>query len=86
MYAVFVIVFEPMAFAATSITVYVPAIVYWCDGLLAVLVPPSPNVHAHDVGEPADVSANCTVNGIVPEVGVPVKSATGATGTAPRVI
>ena len=50
-----------------------------CDGLLRVDVAPSPNVQYHDVGELVDVSVNATVSGTVPEVGVPVKLATGAT-------
>ena len=34
--------------------------------------------HTHDVGVLVEVSVNWTFNGAVPEVGVPVKSATGA--------
>jgi len=40
-------------------------------------VPASPKFHAHEVGELVDVSVNATVSGAVPEVGVPVKLATG---------
>jgi hypothetical protein len=40
-------------------------------------VVPSPNVHAHDVGELVDVSVNVVVSVAGPVVGVPVKSATG---------
>ena len=50
---------------------------------MVVDVEPSPNVHAHDVGELVDASVNTTVRGAVPDVGVPVKLATGAaTGVA----
>ena len=49
-----------------------------CDGLLVVDVEPSPNVHAHDVGELLDASVNATISGADPEVGVPEKLATGA--------
>ena len=38
---------------------------------------PSPKVHNHDVGELVDASVNVTVRGADPEVGVPVKLATG---------
>jgi len=39
------------------------------------LVFPSPKSQDHIVGPPVDVSVNCTVNGAVPDVGVPTKSA-----------
>ena len=51
-----------------------------CDGLCAVDVPPSPNVHAQLVGCPVDVSVKATVSGAVPLVGDPVKFATGGSG------
>jgi hypothetical protein len=51
---------------------------YVCDGLLVVDVDPSPKVHAHDVGELVDASVNATVSGNFPDVGVPLKLATGA--------
>jgi len=38
---------------------------------------PSPKFHDHDVGELVEVSANVTVSGTEPEVGAPVKLATG---------
>ena len=53
---------------------------------MLVAVPPSPNVHNHDVGELVDVSVNVTVSGLVPEVGVPVKLATGDARAAVTVI
>ena len=40
---------------------------------------PSPNDQFHDVGDPAEVSLNCTVSGVIPEVGVPEKLATSGT-------
>ena len=49
-----------------------------CDGLLSVDVLPSPNVQYQDVGELVDASVNAAVIGADPEVGVPVKLATGA--------
>jgi hypothetical protein len=71
----------PAVFVAFSDTEYVPAVVYWCDGFLTVDVPPSPKVQAHEVGELVEESVNVTVSGEVPEVGVPVKVATGALAT-----
>ena len=47
------------------------------NGLWTVLVFPSPKFQLHDVGELVEVSVNCTVRGAVPDVGVPVKLATG---------
>ena len=38
----------------------------------------SPKFHNHDVGVFVELSVNVTVNGAVPDVGVPVKAATGA--------
>jgi len=43
-----------------------------------VLVLPSPKSQLHDVGVLVELSVNATVNGAVPEVGEPVKEATGA--------
>jgi len=50
------------------------------DGFCSVLVFPSPNDQSHDVGVFADVSVNWIVSGIVPDVGVALKPATGAKG------
>ena len=50
------------------------------DGFCAELVPPSPKVHAHDVGVPVDVSVNDTASGAVPDVADAVKAAVGAGG------
>jgi len=59
----------------------VPAEVYWCDGFCAVDVPPSPNVQLQLVGLFVDSSVKFTVNGASPEVGLPLKAATGGGGT-----
>jgi hypothetical protein len=45
-------------------------------------VVPSPKFHAHEVGVLVEVSVNVTVSGAVPEVGDPIKLATGTTGAA----
>ena len=50
------------------------------DGFCSVLVFPSPNDHSHDVGVFVDVSVNWMASGIVPDVGVALKPATGAKG------
>ena len=42
-----------------------------------MLVLLSPKFHDHEVGELVEVSVKLTANGAVPEVGVPVKFATG---------
>jgi hypothetical protein len=39
--------------------------------------PPSPKVHAQEVGFPVERSVKLTVRGVFPEVGVPENSATG---------
>ena len=44
-----------------------------------MLEPPSPKSQLHDVGVYVELSENVTVNGAVPEVGEPVKAATGVT-------
>ena len=48
-----------------------------CDGFFSVLALPSPNDQLHDVGLFVELSVNTTVNGAVPEVGVPTKFAIG---------
>ena len=48
-----------------------------CDGFFSVLELPSPKSQLQLVGMLVELSVNVTVNGAVPEVGVPVKSATG---------
>jgi hypothetical protein len=71
---------EPPLLVAVSLAVYVPAVLYVCDGFCAVDVPPSPNSQDHDVGEPVEVSVKLTGSGAVPVVGDAVKDATGAAG------
>jgi hypothetical protein len=53
--------------------------VYVCEGFCEVLVLPSPNDQLQLVGVFVELSVNATVNGAVPEEGVPVKLATGLT-------
>jgi hypothetical protein len=53
-----VFVLEPVA--AVRLTVYDPAEANVWLGFWAVLVAPSPKLHDHEVGDPADVSVNCT--------------------------
>ncbi len=72
-----VAVLLPPALVAVRLTVYVPAVVYWCEGFWSADEPVSPKFHAHEVGLLAEVSVNVTVSGAVPDVGVPVKLATG---------
>ena len=53
---------------------------YVCEGFCVVDVAPLPKSHAHEVGEPVEVSVKFTVRGTVPDVGAAVKEATGAAG------
>ncbi len=48
-------------------------------------MPPSPKVHAQVAMLPVDASENWTLSGPTPDVGVPVKSATGVVGHGPPV-
>jgi hypothetical protein len=48
------------------------------DGLSVEFVFPSPKLQSHEVGEPVEVSVNCTVSGVDPEETSFVKLATGA--------
>jgi hypothetical protein len=61
----------------------VPAALYVWDGLWLVLVPPSPNVHAHDVGVFPDVSTNDTASGAVPLEGSARNPAVGVITVGP---
>jgi len=69
---------EPPGPETTRETLYVPVDPYRCVGFWAVDVPPSPNVHDHDVMLPDEASENATFNGATPLVGAPEKSAVGA--------
>jgi hypothetical protein len=75
-----VVVLLPAALATVNVTVYVPAARYLCSGFSNGEPPPSPKSHDHDVGEPVDVSVNCTSSGPYPDVGEAVSEAVGVTG------
>ena len=53
---------------------------------VALTEEPSPNDQDHEVGVLVEASVKATVSGAVPEVGVPVKLATGATVAAVTLI
>ena len=72
----------PQGFVAVSVTAYVPATVYMCDGFCNVDVFPSPKSQLQEIGVSVDVSVNCTAT-VPAHPCVAVKSATGA---APVVI
>jgi hypothetical protein len=72
---------EPTTLDAVMVTTNVPAVANVCDGFAAVLVPPSPNVQAHEVGPPVEVSVNETLTGAAPEVVDAVNDAAGAVTT-----
>ena len=76
----------PAALVAMSETLYVPTVAYVLEGFSVVLVFPSPKFHNHDVGELAEVSVNWTVRGVLPEVGLPKKVATGESGAVVAVV
>ena len=50
-----------------------------------MLVAPSPKFHDHDVGEPVDVSVNCTMSPGFGDVGDHMKFATGGAGAVETV-
>ena len=60
-------------------TSYLPSVLYTWDGLSSVDVNPSPKSHRREVITPEDASVKTTVNGYVPDKGVPENPATGAT-------
>src|SRR5688572_18212159 len=72
----------PLTFVTTSFTVYEPAAVYLNDGFCTVesTVPSSLKSHAQAVAPFVERSVNDTVSGMLPDVGVPEKAATGAFG------
>ena len=51
---------EPVALLAIRVTVYEPSVVKVCLGFCAVLVPPSPKFHCHEVGAPEEMSMKAT--------------------------
>ena len=63
-----------------------PGVEYRFVGFLAVLELPSPNDQLQEVGVFVDESVNVTVNGAVPEVGVPENPATGVIVAAATLI
>jgi hypothetical protein len=73
------VVFDPPLLVTVRFTVYIPTAVYVWVSFWRSLYVPSPNDQFHEVGEPVEVSVNVTASGTVPEVGVAVKEATGAT-------
>jgi hypothetical protein len=54
------VLFEPEALLTLSVTIFDPVVVYMWLGFWVVEVVPSPKLHDHEVGLPADVSVNCT--------------------------
>jgi len=77
----------PVPLLTVRLTEYVPAFRYTYNGLCAMDVPPSPNVHDQDVTGPVDASVNYTASGLFPDVGLPVKLAvTGPGGTGVVVV
>ena len=70
----------PTSLLDVSVTVYVPAAAKVCDGFCAVEVAPSPKFHDQLLGEPLEVSVNCTANGALPDSGDAVNDALGAVG------
>src|ERR1041385_6326351 len=68
----------PAAFVTTSMTGYVAALRYVCDGLRSLLVCASPKSHAQPLGEPVEASAKRTVRPFAAKV----KFATGRGGAA----
>jgi hypothetical protein len=71
----------PAVLVAIRVTVYVPAVVYVCDGFSSVDVFPSPNDQIQEVGELIEESTNWMVSGAVPEVTVDRNDATGIVAT-----
>jgi hypothetical protein len=73
---------DPAALRTVSVTVYVPVFENWWTGFFPVVVlerpeARSPKFHAQEVGEPVDVSMNCSVRR-GPALAA-VKEATGTT-------
>lgn len=60
---------EPEVFVTVRVTVYDAVAMNVWLGFWAVLVAPSPKFHCHEVGEPVEVSVNCTAWPATGEVG-----------------
>jgi len=69
---------EPAALVAFSVTVKVPDVAKAWVGFWLVLVPPSPKVQAHAVGELVEASMKVTVAPMTGVLGEKLKAATGA--------
>jgi hypothetical protein len=54
------VLFEPEVLDTVSVTVFDPAVAYVWLGFCDVEVVPSPKFHCHEVGDPVEVSENCT--------------------------
>jgi hypothetical protein len=76
-YPIFVSILLPAALVAVKLILYVPAVVYMCEGFSVVDVLLSPKYQDHEVGELVLISVNVTDNGKTPEVGVAEKFAIG---------
>jgi len=70
-------VFDPLAFEAVSVIVYVPGVKYVAVGFCKTEVLPFPKFQFHPVGLPVDKSWKCTISGEHPERGDPEKLAVG---------
>lgn len=68
-------------FATVRVTVLVPADAYVWLGCWAVLVAPSPKFHCQEVGDPVDVSVNCTACPVAGEAGLNVNDAAKGAAT-----
>ena len=51
---------DPELLPTVSVTVFDPAVAYAWLGSRDVLVVPSPKLYCQEVGDPVDVSVNCT--------------------------
>jgi len=67
---VLVVLFDPEALVAVSVTVFAPVVVKAWLGFWEVLVDPSLKFHCQKVGPPVDVSVNCTAWPAVGEAGL----------------
>ena len=72
------VLFDPDALLALSVTVNFPAAEYTWVGFRSVLVPPSPKLQAQEVGAPEDPSVNPTIWPLKGWAGANVKAAAGA--------
>ena len=75
------IVLLPAAFLAVSLTVYLPVLLKVCTGFCSIEEVPSPKLQLHETSDPVLLSVKVTFNGILPEVGVAEKAATGGLST-----